>query len=356
MKIKILLSCLFYFLLSFTSFANTPYETTLNGLTYKTEKTIIEKDTMAYISLTDLSKMLLFNTSIKGNAYSLVTSKGTLTLQPNQMQYTLGKDKQSMPHPPVLVQDELYIPLDLISMIGYPCTYSLEDNTLDLTVLTPFSLNTDDSSKHLFRPLKENLRQLPRHLVPFSSPEFIAESIATATTQKDYVAFVDQTHYSYVADSLKSRMRYSPYNNMSVTFRKINTESLPTVIHETVTLPLLVDADASGMTLTIGEELYKYPMYWATFLPSRSLTDQDITKTGETTIIRALYEYYRDTYHLRDDKYFNPLTVISSDRTNTFSHGVYTLNADGTETHYDLKIYRVHPSGSMQYMIDLIQK
>lgn len=356
MKNNLFISCLFYFLFSLSTFASTSYTVNLNGLIYEPKHTIIEQNNQPYVALSDLASMLFIGVTSEGESYHLSTATGTLSLRANYQAYTFNHTKAQLPHAPRLINDILYIPMDLLSIIGYPCSYDIDENTLSLTTLTPLSRNKELTDKHLFVATTENLEQLPSHVKAFSSEKAITTELDAALKSESYIAFTDKTLQNSVRDYFTPRLKYSPYDNMHVVFRHIDSDATPTHIDAVVSLPLEVTLTSQGLSLLIGEEVFDYPMYWATYSPAHSFTEQNISKTAETTIIRALYEYYRNTYDLRDDKYFSPFTVLSSDQTNTFKHGVYTLDSNNHEVHYDLFIHRVHPSGAMYYVIDLVKK
>ncbi|MEG0388994.1 MAG: hypothetical protein RR582_11750, partial [Niameybacter sp.] len=131
-------------------------------------------------------------------------------------------------------------------------------------------------------------------------------------------------------------------------------------IMDTITLPLKIEFSGNNLRLRLGEEKIDYPMVWATYYPKQSLTEMDLQKTFDATLMHALYEHYRNTYDLKDDKYFMPYSLISSEGTNQMLRLAYSTSfkADDSltelETPYTLRMQRVHPSGRIHYIVDIL--
>lgn len=356
MKNKIVWVTLLSLLIVCPIFATTQYSVYLNGISYTTQHPLIEKNDTLYISLEELAIMTLSPLEHVDDSYTLTLHDSKVSLRDKFLSYSVGNEKKVLPEAPFSVDDLLYVPVTFLDDLDYPYTLDLENNIFTLEALTPYSRNVDKIDNHTFKALDESLKVLPAHVNAFCSDEAVAEALNTALLEKQYIAFMDNSSFETVYNSFNAKFSFSPYSNIQVTIREIDTQTYPNKITRTTTLPAKVKMSPHTFKLSIGDEQFDYPMIWPTFYPSKSFTDQDLTKTIDVTLMHALYEYYRNHYDLRDDIYFSPFTTVTSDRTGTMSHDAYSLSVDKVETHYTVKVYRTHPSGSIHYMIDIIAK
>lgn len=245
--------------------------------------------------------------------------------------------------------------LDDHELLTYDYLWDSTDTKLAFTLPTPFSRNIDRPERHLYQASPRNLTTIPSHIASFGGEELLSTTLKEVMANKDYIAYVDNTHFQTVYPYMQRKLSRSPYHNIFVTFRRLDTYVYPNQVLDLVTYPVSVDFTPTHLDLTIGEDTLSYHTLWTAYYPTHSLTSFSVDKTLDATLMRAFYEYYRNLCHLRDDAYFIPFEVITNQRTNVFSHQVYSRFHDGSETPYTIRIYRVHPTGSMHYIIDILK-
>lgn len=350
----------FIFLSTTTLQASTTYSLKVNNILYNLESPLIQKNDMLYITADELAEITFGTLTEHKGTYTLSVQGKDVLFAPNKLSFNLEGKSYTFSVSPFILDDKLYIPIELLNSLGYSLKTNSNTQEIFLNIPTPYSRNMDDPQEHHFIDSFYNLERLPAHLLNLSSEEVLQSAITSAVSSKQYISFLDNTNKAKLADFIRTRVTYSPYNNMKVSFRVINTHTYPNTFTDTITLPLKVSFSGDNLILYIGNTRIDSPMYWATFYPSKTLTQMDLHKSFDATLMRALYEYYRNTYGLKDDKYFQPFTLISSDRTNEMVHDAYSLSfkSDDSLTEYEstytVRVNRIHPSGSIHYIIDVL--
>lgn len=340
--------------------ASTTYSFKVNNILYNLESPLIQKNDAFYITAQELADITFGTLTQNNDSYTLSLQGKAIQFAPHKLTFTMSGQTYTFSALPFMLSERLYIPIDFLKILDYPLEIDVTNQEICLDIPSPYSRNVDTPSEHSFIDSTYNLKNLPAHLLSLSNTEDITAAIDSATTSKYYMSFLDNTNKNKLADFIRTRITYSPYNNMKVSFRVINTHTYPNIFMDTVTHPLKIGFSGNDLILYIGDTHVDYPMYWTTFYPNKSLTQMDVHKSFDATLMRALYEYYRNAYELKDDKYFEPFALIKSDRTNEMLHGVYSLSfkADDTlqeyESAYTIRVSRVHPSGSIHYIVDLI--
>lgn len=354
MKFK-LLSIIFMlvFMFSSTCFATDTPNILLNGIPYTPNHPVVLKDGTLFMTIEDFSLMSFSSLTTNNDTYHLKAYNKELILKPNARTYTIQGKTKIFGHGPFIQNGLLYIPVDVLEPLGYNFTYDKTSATLSVNMDVPFSQNIDLPSNHITSPSEKNLKELPPHIISFESSEFFKNQLDLTVKNDAYIAYVDNTHFQAVSSYFAPKFKQSPYNNMNVTFRLLDTRVYPNKLVEAVTYPVKVDIKSDAFDIQIGNQKLVYPSLWSTYYPTHSLTSVDINKTFDMTLMRAFYEYYRNLCDLRDDKYFSSFEILTNDRTNVFSHKAYSVSLEGKETHYTIKIYRVHPTGSMHYLVDI---
>lgn len=329
------------------------YTITLNGISFSPSAPLILKDNNLFITLEDLSDMLFAPLTYSDSTYKFTANNQKIELNSQSYTYLSNSKQKTLPSSTFSTNNLVYVPVQLLEDLGY--TFTLDTNTkvLSVSTITPYSRNADDPKDHSFIPSKNNLENVPSHVIDFSSHSQFQKAIDTAIQHKQYISFLDNSSFRDVYNTFSPKLAVSPYHNISITFRALDTSTYPAVIKDTITLPVSIKMTPDSFKVTIGEETIDYTGLWATYYPAHSLTDIDLDKTADATLMRIFYTYYRNRYDLRDDTYFSPYATITSDRTNVMSHGAYSLSHEELKTDYMINVYRVHPTGSMHYMIDI---
>lgn len=353
---------LLFVLLITPVYAHTGYTFKVNNILYNLDTPLILKNNTLYIAADELAEITFSLLTEKEGSYTLNLQGQNIHMTANKLNFISDSKTYTFSAPPFMLEDTLYIPIDFLNVLDYPLEVDTTSKVVRLNIPTAYSQNVDNPSDHQFISSTYNLTHLPAHLLSLSSEEAILQDIQSAQLAKQYISFLDNTHKAQLADFINRRIGYSPYNNIQVSFRVLNTHTYPNEITDTLTLPLKIGFSANNLVLHLGEQKIDSPMYWVAFYPKETLTEIDLNKSFDATLMRALYEYYRNTYELKDDKFFSPLTLISSGRTNEMLHAAYSLSfkADNSlkeyESTYTIKVNRIHPSGTMHYIVDIISK
>ncbi len=322
-------------ILTLTPLVATPqFELIVNGVPYTPGTPLIMRDDRLYITPEDASDILL---------------------TPYVMEDLVDDFKDAM----IYQNGIAYMPVYKLSSYHVDAAFTPATATLSLTTEAPFSQNRDNYEKHTFEAATYNLINVPSHVPALSSEAAFAQAIEDATSENAYIGFLDSEAYKRARDVFDIKFDKSPYNNIYLTFRTIDQSSFPHQLTQLETIPVTVEMTREGLALTLEDETCLVDSFWTMFYPNVSLTEADLHKSVDTTLMMFFYNYYCTRYDLRDDTYFSPFITIEGDRTHTLEHGVYslthqTLGAPDVQTDYLLKLYRVHPSGSMHFIIDLV--
>lgn len=349
------LLCLMFLL---PTFGNQTVAINLNGMAYTPETPVIIQEQTPYVALGELENLVLATITQKSlTRYDIKIGKDTYELVVGGKQLKTAGRSIVLSEPVLSFDNKPYVPITiLLDAIDYPHTWDEDGNTLSLSVMAPYSMNSNTPSGHKFVESKDNLKNYPKHLIAFSSEEAINQKVATALSQQNYLAFVDSTHVSEVLALTKDKIKTSPYNDIKLMVRDVDFLGDQVTLKGFKTYPIRLDPSSSELAITIGDETLKCTNYWSAFYPGESLTEMDVDVSLDATLMRHFYYYFRDQNDLRDDKFFKSTLTLSNIRTTTLKQDVYTLSHEGDTTAYEVVIYRVHPSGSINYIVDLIKK
>ena len=359
MKIKLFLISVIILLLSYPILGKSNFSVTLNNMNYDTKHPILLKGNEPYLSIYDLANLISSPLDVS-SGYTLLINNKPLRITPAQYDIRFGNATIRLNHMPFLKGNTLYVPISLLDTLEYPYVWS--NNILALNSSIPYSQNTDPYESHIFVDALWNFNNIPKHVTNFSSTLFVNQMLEASMVSKDYLAFMDTTHKTDVYSLLSENLKSSPYNSIEVAFRVLtHPNGVPSVSSYKV-FPVNLEVTKDGLQVTVNNETITYSGIWATYIPSYSKTKIDLNKTIDTTIMRVLYQYYRDTYGLKDDKFFSPLYTLSSSRTTTLTQKAYytstTHQGKDTITHnceYELKLYRVHTTGKLTFVVDILK-
>lgn len=359
MKNYLKLICLIFILFMTPIFAQSPYTLHINDIPYELNNPLLSKNDTIYIALPQLADLTFSEITTKEDTFILNFQDKTYTFRPNQKTFEAEFKSAPFKASTFLMNEILYVPFEVFDYLN--CSYEIQKTTgvINLTCPTVYSPNSDTPKDHTYIESPYHLKNLPEHILSFTTEDSYEEMLNNPLTNKHYISFVDNSNKDKVTHYLKNRLSYSPYNNISVSYRLINTHTYPNKITDTITLPLKVDFYSNTLRLQLNDTVWTYPVIWATYYPPHSLTEMSLQKSVDSTLMHALYEYYRNEFDLKDDKYFKPYSVLTSSRTNQIVNNTYSLSYKDNdslneyETNYTVKVQRVHPSGQIRYIIDI---
>ncbi|MGL4344223.1 MAG: stalk domain-containing protein [Cellulosilyticaceae bacterium] len=338
--------------------AEQSFSINLNGMPYTTQNPVMLQEETPYVALDELENLLLATiTAVSPTRSTVKIGNNTLEVSVNNRQVKQSAKNHTLAEPVLSFNEKLYVPITLLlDLIQYPYDWDAKNNVLELTTLAPSSTNSNSPDTHLFIPCRENLKNYPNYLVSFSSPEALDNKITTALKKDSYLAFVDSTHVTDLLSLTKEKINRSPYHNITLMVREIDFLGNEPVIKDFKTYPVQLEPSSDELTLVIGADRIKATNYWSAFYPGQSLTEMDVDVSLDATLMRHFYYYFRDMHDLKDDKYFKSVIEFEDVRTTTLKQDVYTLSLQNEMTPYTVCIYRLHPSGAITYVVDLIKK
>jgi hypothetical protein len=338
------------FFLTCPVYANTDYTITLNHMTYSPERPVFSKDHMVYLALNDLTSLTYSQVKPTGSAYSLTVQGHTLTFTPNERIASIDGKTTILTHMPILLKEEVYLPIQLLEVIGYPYTLDADNQELNLSSLPPYARTSDVYKDHVFMDINSStfLQEL-KSLVPEST----ALSLLTEAKRKnDYISFVDNANKETLFNRIHSELIKS--KPMRVVMRDIDLLSTSPKVSVLKQLPLTAKVTNNTLLTEIGENKITYNCVWAAYMPSDDPLKIDISKSIDSTLMRILYEYYRNQYDLKDDMHFSPVVTIHTDRSDYISYTVYSDHIQDLQHQYEIVIYKTLETDYVTYFIDFI--
>lgn len=336
---------------SFTTFAaEHPPVLILNQMGYKPQYAPLLLKNKLYISGADLAAMTYgdFTQTEKTATLHIQSSTYTYSLEDHTM--TCNKHNYT-PKDSIYVSEEqiVYFPLCILDDCSYP--YSLKDNTLHITPLLPYSLATDTPSSH-HRLALEKTSYLDL-FGKYYSEEEITALIADAKAHTDYLSLISVDQKDKCYHELKEVASVLP--QVTVHLRHIDLSTSEPMIGQFKSTPLTYDFTGEFLALQLGDTKLNCNCFWATYNPSSNSkhVEIDINKSLDVMTMRTLYEYYRDTYNIKDDLSLCPIIKVAMARADYMTNSIY-FNDDTSHKTYQVKIYRESDTKEINYYIDII--
>ena len=348
MKNKLIYFILIIMTLVLPIHANNPYKLSLNDIPYTPQHTpMIVGDTL-FLALEDLADMTYSSyTSKDQEIYTWPLQGTTLIFSPNSRVVNVSSKKEQLSTEPRLLNDTLYVPVSLLDLANYPYTLSSDLTQFELTALLPYSSSTDTYESHdILHTHYDRLKDVFEPLV-----EDYTTLLQSAVKSNQYLSFASGTYKKELVTKIKTLCTQLP--TLEVTFRNFDLLKATPTSHQLVTYPLTVTPEENGIRLKFNNQNILYQCFWPTYNPSRKDTSIDINKTLDVMIMRTLYENYRDTYDLKDDIHFSPITTVQMGRSDAITFTVYSDHImDKTHT-YTVTLYKHITPGKINYIVDL---
>lgn len=329
--------------------AKSSYRLILNGLTFEPTYTPIVYQKHLFLALSDLADMTYSHyTSLDDHQYLWTIAQTDLTLISKNKCVKVNELQRTQQVAPFMLGDVLYVPVDYLDLAKYPYTLSSDLKQLELTALLPTSTLLDATSTHATLPTHyTNWEQI----FSTESQKEVSALIQTATTSKQYLSFASTAYKQEILTAFNTMLETLP--TLEVTFRNLDLLDAKPNCSKLSRYPLKITSEASGLVLAFNNQQIHYQCLWPTFNPSTSNTAIDINKSLDVTIMRALYENYRDTYDLKDDIHFSPITTVSVGASESITYTVYSDHLlDQTHT-YTVTISKYMTKDKINYIVDL---
>ena len=328
----------------------------LNKLAYKPLHELQLMEDTFYISGEDLA-MLTYG------KYSSHEKESELVIQNKKIIYSSENNKiqidgisKTLSHPTHLVQDVIYLPIEVLDYIEYP--YNLSDNHMLLQImpLLPYSTSTDDYTSH--REFTTSSRNLTEILKPVMKEEAAAQELIDKCKQEaSYISLTSTTYKTRCFEEIEALLNSSQYykSEINVYLRQITNSNGTPTLSKFDKLPLHYKFTNNGLELKIGDKAYKSQLFWSTYSPYQNdFVAIDLNKSFDAMLMREIYNDYRNRYDLKDDIDTNPVVTIQMRRSDQMRYHVYFDDAQNP-TPYQVIIYKMCTAQADNYYVDFVR-
>lgn len=335
-------------------YGNTTYQIKLNGMSYKSIDQPLVIDDVYYISLSDLANLTYGSYHKDGDYYRLTILDDTLLLRAPNRSF-LHNSKQVILNTPIReINNQTYVPLELLDAIEYPYILDDKDNLLIVDAKAPYSRTTDPYKDHiLFKHASMAFNPLLNALVSEEEGNTI---IKKAKQNKNYISFILNPSENDFWELIHDEAKELP--PIQVTVRKFDFLSNTPHNSDFSTIPIKVRVqdDEDLFTLTLGDQKISTNCLQTAFYPYGLDQTVDVSKTIDATIMRLIYEYYRDFYDLKDDIYYSPVSFVHIGRCDSMIYPVYSDQLIDEAYTYELAIYKQINTDGINYIVDIIRE
>ncbi|WP_069997310.1 hypothetical protein [Cellulosilyticum sp. I15G10I2] len=356
MKNKLFVMLLFLWLIAYPAYANTAYGNTmysisLNGLAYMPQYAVYQLNNTLYLSTSDLASLTYSKiTSDSPNTYTMSIQNHTIDFSPNERIVRINHKPTILVHMPLMQGGQVYLPINILDTVEYPYHVDEKEKHLAIVPISPYARTSDSYKDHIFFDSKIiNLSAAIKMLVPENKGNILLQE---AKKNDSYISFIDNTDKDYLLDIMSSDLLKG--KSLQVAFREIDVLSSTPSVSGLTFMPLKVSVDHTQFTAQIGEDSLTYNCIWAAYMPSDSNLKIDVSKSLDATLMRMLYQYYRDQYDLKDDLYFSPVVPIKTGRVDSLSFTTYSDHILDQNNVYDVIIYKIIDANTITYMIDFM--
>lgn len=350
MKNKLLMLILWLCLMVYPIYGHTSYTIYLNGIVYRPQHVLFKQNDTLYISAKDLASITYGELNMsEPNHYELSIQNHILSFSPQE---PIAKINQTVtilsPNRPLILQEEVYLPITILDTFNYPYNLDLSNQTLSFNTLAPYARTSDDYKDHVFT--NTGVQDLTLRLQKILSSDQVDTLLTDAKRENAYISFIDNTDSSALLNLMRlDALTRKPFQ---VVFREMNPLSNPVQLGSLKTFPLEIKIGNKDIAVKIGDTPLSYNCIWTTYNPSDRDLKIDVSKSLDATLMRMLYENYRDYYDLKDDIHFSPVISIKRGRVDALTFTAYSTNSLGVHTTLDITIYQMLGEKTITYMID----
>lgn len=331
--------------------ANTSKNIYLNNLLYEPIHKVLLIEQMTYISLDDLLELTYGSSTQKEDALEinlngmcLKTALNSRVIQTMNSSFTLTKPIQT-------IDSVIYVPVELFKHIDYPCTIT----DTDLSFLTPvaYSTSTDRYIDHTHISAGQTkLTDLVR--AAYTTPEEGETLLKEAIKNNYYLVLPFKSEDARLTSAFKAKLKTAL--PMEIVVRQGDFLSKTPCLSTLKTIPITPTLQQDKLTVQIENTTLSPTYFEVAFNPSDDENMIDSDKTFDAILMRLIYAYYRDYYHLKDDVHFSPVSIIEMKRSDTMHFKVYLDQVmDAPSVTYDMVISkRLHPD-RISYIVDFIK-
>lgn len=334
--------------LCYSSVTEHPPVLSLNHMSYKPQYTPILLNGTLYLSVNDLALMTYGHFHQDAETCQLVIQNHGFDYSFTTYTLTLDNHRFLPELKPYLSKDQvLFYPITFLDAIDYP--YAFEENHFKLCPLMPYSTATDHPMYH--RTLPTTYTSYAQIFSPILKPLDMEEILTTAKQNRSYVSIISIQDKINCLPFIQKLVNESPLT--TVYLRHIDVSGKTPVLSDFEQLPLTYGFSEDTLTLHLNKQTtLPCNCFWIAYNPYQGTTDIDLNKSLDVMLMRTLYEYYRDSYDIKDNLYISPLTQITYDRSDYMTYSVY-FEHDTDHLPYEVVLYKQSTADTVTYYIDL---
>lgn len=351
MKKHLFLFWTIFTLLMVPLYAHTAQTISLNGFSYKPVHNVQTINQTTYISLDDILNLTYSSALITQNDLEINFNGLPLKSSINSRVINSNSGKYILLKPILKINEVVYFPVEFFTAIGYPVT--ITDTTLAFNSPVPYSTSTDRYVDHTKIDAGDNVLT---DLVCAASttPEEGAAFIKDAIKNNHYLVLPYKSPDKALLQSFNKEIKTSL--PMEVIVREGDFLNKVPSLAGLKTTPITLALKNDTLTLKLEETTLSPTCFEVAFNPSAYENVIDSEKTVDAILMRLIYNYYRDYYHLKDDLNFSPVSTIEMKRSDIMHFKVYSDNViDSAPLHYEMTIAKqMHPD-RISYVVDFKQ-
>lgn len=332
-------------------YANAPETITLNNMPYQPIHKVLLIDDMTYISLDDFNALTYSSATLNDNALLLHLNGQSIKGSLNSRFIKVGNLQLTLSAPILRIDESIYLPTDFFTLVNYPVTAA--NDSLSFVSPTPYSSSTDRYIDHKLIPAGDiELKDLVKE-ASASSAEGEA-LINDAIKNNHYLVVPFKSSSTALLNALKENLKVS--KPMEIVVRQVDFLSKTPSQSSLQTIPITPTLDDGKLTIALDGNTLTSTFFEIAFNPSDANNVIDSNKTFDAILMRLIYSYYRDYYHLKDDVHFSPVGTIEMKRSDTMHFTVYLDQVlDHSPSTYDMIISKQIHEDRISYVVDFIK-
>ena len=340
---------LVWMILTASIFANSTCKIILNGIIYTPIHTPIITEDGLFLSTDDLGSITFSNFEIEGEDLTWHFNDTSYKLSTNSRSLSYNTKVDYLTALPIKKAETIYLPVTILKSVGVNYLLGKDNKVLELGTTNLYSRYKDTYSSHtLLETEYLSLDEVFSPIVPNSSVV-----VNHAKKYNQYLCLASGTHKKELLNHFEKISGESL--PLEVVFREFQSFSSPHTLKGSEILPLKLNISDDGLTLNFGDTTEDINLIYSAYSWAQKSNTMkiDIDKSLDVTIMRQLYEHFRDSHNLKDDISFSPITSVQNGVFDYISYGVYSDHfTDHTPT-YTVTVSKQILKNKIRYVVDI---
>lgn len=349
-KIKLFFGCFLFLLLTISTMAKSTCTIYLNGNQYKPMYEPILKQNMLFVSIDDLCFLTYGHTNTSNKQLTFSLQNHVVKLSSGERIISLDNKAVILKHIPFHTNNVLYVPICVLDYLHYPYQFDSKNNVLTIEALTPLY-------RDFYYPKRNKLissyRSISTYLpIGYSKTEF-NQLLHDVKLYNQSIAFLDGIQRESLLTFAQNTLKEAPYHKMSVIFRDNTLANKNGKVGKLLKLPLAASVEKNTLTVQIGEDTISMSCLWSAYVPAENINKLDAYRSLDSTLLRIIYEYYRNRYDLKDDIFFTPAIILPNNKLVQYSHDVYVTPLHAPTTSYKVVVSHLPLQQETTFLVDI---